>query len=374
MEKIIFQDFCISGTNSKKKKNPEKIIQSVSFFRKLKILKKREENKKIFYKIVKNEGGKKELESLWTLKELFQKQLPNIPKTYITRLLFEKNHESIIIKKYKKKKSQIIGGCSFRLFKRQQVIELVFFAIKTKKQTQGYGTYLILLLKEYARFLGYKHIITCADNNAMNFFFYQGFSPTITLPSLFWVGFLKDYEDVVLMEFLIFTRFNFFNFLYLSYFLTSSVIRSFRFKKNLLKSFFYPKKKEKKNVFFFKKKILELSSIFEFKKEMNKIFNKIKFKDFIFPFLEPTKKVNLFDKNYFKKVFNAKDLRTIEEKLRFNHYKSWSLFLKDLEKIIKNCNLYNGLKHLTSDGTKNFEIFLEKLKRKLLTKSTIEET
>jgi histone acetyltransferase len=152
---------------------------------------------------------------LWALKILYEKQLPKIPKCYISKFILNRNHESIIIKKFVGKKFHIIGGCSFRFFKQQQLLELVFFAIKTKEQIKGYGTFLILVLKNYANFLGLKFIITCADNNAMHFFFKQGFSPFITLPSFFWSGFVRDYIDIVLMEFVIFSKFNYLNVLYL---------------------------------------------------------------------------------------------------------------------------------------------------------------
>ena len=66
-----------------------------------------------------------------------------MPKEYIIRLLFDKKHESIVIKK----DGKIFGGICFCVFISVKLCEIVFLAVKSDQQTKGYGTKLMNLLK-----------------------------------------------------------------------------------------------------------------------------------------------------------------------------------------------------------------------------------
>lgn len=62
---------------------------------------------------------------LTNLKCLFQKQLPKMPREYITRLVFDKNsHCMAIIKRGLK----VVGGICYRVFDQRGFAEIVFFA------------------------------------------------------------------------------------------------------------------------------------------------------------------------------------------------------------------------------------------------------
>ena len=54
------------------------------------------------------------------LKNIFSKQLPKMPKDYIVRLVFDRNHRSLALIKNNK----VIGGICFRTFWQQQFIEI----------------------------------------------------------------------------------------------------------------------------------------------------------------------------------------------------------------------------------------------------------
>jgi histone acetyltransferase len=43
----------------------------------------------IYFKVIKNEGTRDSLEALTSLKNIFQKQLPKMPKEYISRLIYD---------------------------------------------------------------------------------------------------------------------------------------------------------------------------------------------------------------------------------------------------------------------------------------------
>ena len=47
------------------------------------------------------------------LKNIFSRQLPKMPKEYIVKLVFDRNHESMVIVKEDMK---VIGGICFRVF------------------------------------------------------------------------------------------------------------------------------------------------------------------------------------------------------------------------------------------------------------------
>ena len=79
------------------------------------------------------------------LKNLFQKQLPKMPREYITRLVLDKNHIS-----------------------------------------KAHPTI--------------NHFLTYADNYAVGYFKKQGFSKEITYPRERWVGYIKDYEGGTIMQ------------------------------------------------------------------------------------------------------------------------------------------------------------------------------
>jgi len=60
------------------------------------------------------------MKMLIDLKNIFAKQLPKMPKEYIVKLVFDRNHESMVILKLEEKNKKIIkkviGGICFRQF------------------------------------------------------------------------------------------------------------------------------------------------------------------------------------------------------------------------------------------------------------------
>ena len=122
------------------------------------------------------------------LKNIYAKQLPNMPKDYIVRLVFDRGHKSLIAVKVRAlvaaapccrtlpadpaaQSGVIVGGITYRLFGRQQLAEIAFCAVSAVEQVKGYGTRLMNKLKEYViKQEGCTHLITFADNNAVGYF------------------------------------------------------------------------------------------------------------------------------------------------------------------------------------------------------------
>ena len=85
------------------------------------------------------------------LKNIIAKQLPRMPRAYIVKLTFDRQHEAMIImKRVPGKRPIIIGGCVFRPFRTQKFAEIVFLAITTSEQVRGLGTRLMNKLKDHA--------------------------------------------------------------------------------------------------------------------------------------------------------------------------------------------------------------------------------
>lgn len=87
---------------------------------------------------------------LIALKNIFSKQLPKMPKEYIVRLVFDKRHISLAIRK----NQRIIGGICYRAYKEQRFGEIAFCAVNSSEQVKGFGTKLMNELKFVAQQTG----------------------------------------------------------------------------------------------------------------------------------------------------------------------------------------------------------------------------
>ncbi|KAJ5255155.1 hypothetical protein N7505_010306 [Penicillium chrysogenum] len=157
-----------------------------------------ERNGEIEFRVVNNDGSRESTIILTGLKCLFQRQLPEMPKEYIARLVYDRAHLSIAIVKMP---LEVIGGISFREFRDRKFAEIVFCAISSDQQVKGYGAHLMAHLKDYIRATSpVIHFLTYADNHAIGYFQKQGFTKEITLDNSIWRGCIKDYEGGTLMQ------------------------------------------------------------------------------------------------------------------------------------------------------------------------------
>lgn len=144
------------------------------------------------------------------LKNLFQRQLPKMPREYITRLVLDKNHISMAIVK---RGWKVVGGICYRPFEKRGFAEIVFCAVDSSEQvkvsriiegvdTQGYGSHLMNSLKDHVRAAHptINYFLTYADNYAIGYFKKQGFTKEISFDRERWVGYIKDYEGGTIMQ------------------------------------------------------------------------------------------------------------------------------------------------------------------------------
>jgi hypothetical protein len=64
------------------------------------------------FRVIRNDGKRQHLIWLLHAKNIYSTQLPKMPKDYITRLVFDRNHRSLLILK----NQRVVGGITFRPF------------------------------------------------------------------------------------------------------------------------------------------------------------------------------------------------------------------------------------------------------------------
>lgn len=152
----------------------------------------------IQFRVVTNDGSPESMIILTGLKNIFQRQLPKMPREYITRLVLDRSHWSMAIVK---RGLQVVGGITYRPFNSRKFAEIVFCAITGTEQVKGYGSHLMNHLKDHVKASSdVMHFLTYADNYAIGYFKKQGFTKEINLDRSIWVGYIKDYEGGTLMQ------------------------------------------------------------------------------------------------------------------------------------------------------------------------------
>mmetsp|Transcript_3149 Transcript_3149/g.11368 ORF Transcript_3149/g.11368 Transcript_3149/m.11368 type:complete len:450 (-) Transcript_3149:1330-2679(-) len=161
-------------------------------------LRKEEESSLLRFDVISNDGAPGTLRKLIDLKNIYSKQLPNMPKDYIVKLVFDNRHKSLLLVRGD---SHLVGGITYRPFYRQGFGEIAFCAVSALEQVKGYGSRMMAHLKDYANnHEKLTHFLTYADNNAVGYFSKQGFSKEILFERENWFGYIKDYDGGTLME------------------------------------------------------------------------------------------------------------------------------------------------------------------------------
>ncbi|BAM38941.1 histone acetyltransferase gcn5-related [Theileria orientalis strain Shintoku] len=150
----------------------------------------------ITFECITNDREPGHMIKLITVKNIFSRQLPKMPREYIVRLVFDRNHYTFCLLK----KGEVIGGICFRPYFEQRFAEIAFLAVKSTEQIKGYGTRIMNHLKEHVKKSNIEYFLTYADNFAIGYFRKQGFSLKITMPRERWFGYIKDYDGGTLME------------------------------------------------------------------------------------------------------------------------------------------------------------------------------
>ncbi|KAF1915921.1 histone acetyltransferase GCN5 [Ampelomyces quisqualis] len=312
-----------------------------------------ERHGEIEFRVVNNDGTRQSTIILTGLKNLFQKQLPKMPKDYIARLVYDRTHLSIAILKMP---LEVIGGITYREFQDRKFAEIVFCAVSSDQQVKGYGAHLMAHLKDYVKATSpVMHFLTYADNFATGYFQKQGFTKEVALPKSEWMGFIKDYEGGTLMQCTMLPRIRYLEVGRMLLKQKETVQAKIR---SLSKSHIVHKPPQQWTngvVTLIDPRSVPAIAATGWSPEMDALareprrgrhFNmcrvflyQIENHKQAWPFAKPVNKDEVPD--YYKTITSPMDFSTMEERLEQGFYTTPKLFIDDLKLIFSNCHLYN---------------------------------
>ena len=139
------------------------------------------------FEYVLNDGSAASSVWLAGLRAVYSRQLPNMPREYVARLVFDRRHASVAIAR--RGSVQVLGGVTYRRSPEQRLGEIAFCAVAAAEQVRGFGTRLMNHCKAFAAARdNLSYFLTYADNNAVGYFAKQGFTKKVTAPRSRWHG------------------------------------------------------------------------------------------------------------------------------------------------------------------------------------------
>ncbi|KAI5132486.1 histone acetyltransferase [Nematocida ausubeli] len=296
------------------------------------------------------------MQTLLVLRTIFQKQLPNMPKEYVTRLLFDTKHRSMAM--IDKKENKVVGGICYRLFYNESFAEIVFCAVNSDSQIKGYGEFMMTMLKktvladfrDIARksnelFNSPIYLLTYADNYAIGYFKKQGFTKKITFIN--WRGRIKDYEGGTLMQGKILPDIT-----------QGDVYTMLLDRREKLQEFVKQKYPGLQTEYTMPSTVMDIKSIpglisagfteeiessLECKGSLKELLlylcYELRKHNTAWPFLEPVNANDVHD--YYTVIKSPMDLQTIQHKIETDQYRAFDEMDSDVQLIISNCYAYN---------------------------------
>ncbi|MBW0524568.1 hypothetical protein O181_064283 [Austropuccinia psidii MF-1] len=330
----------------------------------------------IKFVVVTNDGSPDSSIILTGLRGIFQRQLPMMPKEYITRLVFSRDHWSLAIIK---RGLDVVGGITYRPFESRGFAEIVFCAIRSTEQVKGYGSHLMNHLKDHIKqSTTCMHFLTYADNYAVGYFKKQGFSKDVVLDRSVWVGYIKDYEGGTIMHCAMLPRIKYLEIPFILEKQKQAI-------KNKIKQVSQSHVVHKGLDVFRKplSKPLDPSQIPGLKEigwtaEMDQLTRRpqrlachniihhllttLQNHTSAWPFKEPINPEEVTD--YYTIIKNPMDFQTIESKLDANLYQNLESFLDDCKLVFENCRIYNPEgSNIVKNANKLEKLLKEKIKQ-----------
>ena len=283
------------------------------------------------------------------LKNVFQKQLPNMPKEYITKVVYDRSHCATVLVEG----MEIIGGICYRPFLHRKFVEIVFAAVRSNEQVKGYGSAIMNQLKEQVKASGdYRYLITYADNYAIGYFKKQGFTQDFSvLDEKVWKGYIKDYEGANPMVCVLLPKVDYLNLkshLAVQKQVLNDIIGQYTLQKVTykgLESSFpidpmsIPGIKESGWTPELAKEHKERAKN-EYLNLFKELLNDLKNHHTSWPFLKPVDGNTVLD--YYDLIKQPMDLGKIGEKVEKDEYLSIEAFKNDVQLIFNNCRSYNA--------------------------------
>lgn len=299
------------------------------------------------YRVVTNDGTRQSLIWLTMARNIFNKELTQMPEHYISRLVFNENHKTVLLLR----EGVVYGGITFRPFLDKDFAEIAFCAVSSQQQIRGFGGHVMAHVKTYLQAIGIHNILTYADNTAVGYFQHQGFTLKINFDPSIWRRCIKDYQGATLIHCKIRPD--------VDYLRINDVIDQ---QKCVISSMF----PDKEILQFTEFPVTEINGIIidkkpqiDIKSQMKIILDKTKLHSRAWPFQKP---VSLQDApNYSEYVKTPMDLSTLEKNVDNDKYKTIEDFEKDMRLIFSNCYAYNSATSVYSRSAKELEDYFNKL-------------
>ncbi|CAH0482526.1 unnamed protein product [Peronospora belbahrii] len=311
-----------------------------------------EDSGRLKFDVITNDGANEHMIQLTTLKNIFAKQLPKMPKEYIVRLVFDKNHRSMLILK---NGTHVIGGICYRPFEKNRFAEIAFCAINASDQVKGYGTRLMNHLKEYVKTKNITHFLTYADNYAIGYFKKQGFTKTVSISRPNWYGYIKDYDGGTLMECTIHTQINYLR-------ITSMIHQQRKAIQDKIQERSHSKTVYPGLTNFAEGRLMDIYMVpgvkeagwsqavirnnrvgtrdqGSLKSQLSQLLKAVSNHRSAWPFHEPVDTTVVVD--YLDHIKDPVDLQLISKRIESGNYVSKAAFKADLDKMCENCMIYN---------------------------------
>lgn len=329
---------------------------------------------RVEFRLVTNDGTPSSYELLTGLKNIFQKQLPKMPREYITRLVYDRKHDSLaILRRGSGGTTSVIGGITYRLFRERTFCEIVFCAVSSSEQVKGFGAALMNQLKESIRRVSegrVRHYLTYADNYAIGYFKKQGFTRLVTLDRELWGGYIKDYDGGTLMQCTIVDGVDYLNLYPMLHRQKMELVKQIDRVTGCAKVFpglpakLFPLEDPRRIP-----GLMEAGWTEEMSKQseaprrgrlyemLRPLLNELQAHHAAWPFLKPVDAEEV--PSYYTVITSPMDLSTMESKLEGDSYVSLPEFIADFNLIIANCRTFNDPDTSYCKNATNLEKFFQ---------------
>ena len=282
-------------------------------------------DRELTYRVVENDGTRQALMWLLMARNIFHQGLTEMPEAYITRLVFNENHRTVLLMQ----NGVVRGGITFRPFMDLDFAEIAFCVVLQQQQIRGFGSHLMAHVKTYLQAIGLHNILTYADNTAIGYFMRQGFTEEINFDPQIWKRCIKDYNGATLIHCEIrddvdYMRIN--DVIDQQKRLVSGMLRDFE----VVRLTEWPAT-EIKGIEIHGKPVIDRN------RQMKLIVEKLKLHSKSWPFRKPVKDAE----GYYEVVKKPMDLQTLEENVNKGKYQTIEQFEEDTRLIFSNCYLYN---------------------------------
>jgi histone acetyltransferase len=280
------------------------------------------------FRVIRNDGSEQSLFWLLMARNLFHEQLMHMPEPYITRLVFNEHHQTIVLLQ----DGTVVGGIAFRPFHDLNFAEIAFCAISSQYQIKGFGSHVMAQLKTYLQAIRIHNLLTYADNSAIGYFQRQGFTREINLNPAIWRRCIKDYEGATLIHCRILPE--------VDYCRIHEVVAE---QKRLVESLLPDYEVEAATAFPVKvvRGIrIEGEASFDLKAHMIWTIEQLKGHSRAWPFLKPVTKEDA--PQYAEVVTSPMDLSTLETNVRNDKYQGLDQFERAARLIFSNCCKFNA--------------------------------